>query len=837
MGDLPYQVLAGLSWVYVAALLLGILFKPKPAFLVLLATKFTVDLLWDLELLPGLNPLKAIGAVLALGILRLLWTGRERIRRHPLGWLLVLVLVWNVLSALWGVANSHFMFFPLAASPIGWMHVADWFLRVVIQLGVVMVGPLLLETDRDHALAAGAVLVSTAVPTLIGCYQLLNGFALHVADGPYSVSLFTRLDGGYHDAGVMAIVMFTAVVMSIFLHQKSSRLIVRRLLVAYGILCTINLYCTFSRTFWLTTVAFMVLFYVLQKKPKRALAAVAALLALALLVPSIAKRFDKEITFLRSPTQWFSDEHAMGKLGTGRIWLWNDARRHFGELDVVSKIAGSGGSYGSHNQYISWLLRNGIVGLLLYGFLLARLFNTAWKGRERSIAGDRSTANVILVLALCVCCVANLFLQPWDNMTFSLIWWLFLAFPAERGLSDQPDKERAKARVLLITNIPSPYRIPLFNELTDLLARLGTSLVVLFLARQYARRRWSVEEQEFRFEYSYLGGPRLTYGEAFLSLAPAIPFRLMKARPDAIVVAGFSFSTLWVRLYAALSGVPYVLWSGETSTEAAGRRAASVRTMVRRWMAGGASSFVAYGSEARRYLLSLSADPDRIFIGQNTVDTEYWRRTAVQLRSTHKRLPDGGIPRPFNFLFVGYLEERKGVHLMIRAVSMVHRDRPDLDFAVHIVGSGPQESTLRSLSNELGIGAIMRFWGYRQKHELPPFYAMSDWVVFPSVTELYGLVPLEAMASGVPVICSRRAGCAHDLIEDGANGLLVDPTDVPALAHRIERCLLDSTLRSSMAVAAMETVEKRFTIKRSAAGFTAAIQRALAEKNSLSLGL
>ncbi len=830
MGDLVYPVLTGLSWVYVAALLLGILFKPKPAFLVLLATKFTVDLLWDFQLLPGLNPLKAVGAVLAVGILRLLWIGRGRIRRHPLGWLLVLVLVWNVLSALWGVANSHFLFFPLAASPIGWMHAADWFLRVVIQLGIVLVGPWLLETDRDHALAAGAVLVSTAVPTWIGCYQLLSGFALHVADGPYSVGLFTRLDGGYHDPGVLAIVMFTGVVMSVFLHQRSNGPILRRIIAVYGILCAVNLYGTFSRTFWLTTAAFVVLFYVLDRKPKRALTAVAALLALALLVPSIAKRFEKEITFLRSPTQWSSDERAMGKLGTGRIWLWNDARRHFGELDVVSKIAGSGGSYGSHNQYISWLLRNGIVGLVLYGFLLARLFHAAWKGRGRSVAGDRSTPNVLLALALCVCCVANLFLQPWDNMTFSLVWWLFVAFLVERSSPVQPDKERAKTRVLLITNIPSPYRIPLFNRLSDRLAESGISLSVLFLARQYARRRWSVEEKEFRFEYSYLDGPRLTYGEAFLSLAPAIPFRLLKARPEAIVAAGFSFSTLWVRLYCAVSGVPYVLWSGETSAEAAGRRAVAVRTAVRRWMAGGASSFVAYGSEAHRYLSSLSADPDRIFIGQNTVDTKYWQDTAEQLRSGRRQLPDGGTPKPFNLLFVGYLEERKGVHLMLRAASLVHRDRPDLDFDLHIVGSGPQESGLRALSSELGIGAITRFWGYRQKQELPPFYAISDWLIFPSITELYGLVPLEAMASGVPVICSRRAGCAHDLIEDGVNGLLVDPTDVSALAQTIQRCLPDPALRSGMAVAAMETVEKRFTIERSAAGFAAAIQRALAER-------
>ncbi|MBA4686422.1 MAG: glycosyltransferase family 4 protein [Candidatus Galacturonibacter soehngenii] len=155
-------------------------------------------------------------------------------------------------------------------------------------------------------------------------------------------------------------------------------------------------------------------------------------------------------------------------------------------------------------------------------------------------------------------------------------------------------------------------------------------------------------------------------------------------------------------------------------------------------------------------------------------------------------------------LFVGRLAEKKGVTYLIAAMKSV-------DAKLIIAGDGPLESTLREQASE--YGEKIEFIGAKTHEELKIIYASSDIFVAPSVTatdgdkEGFGLVILEAMASGLPVIASKSGGIP-DLLTDGQEGYLTKEKDPDDIAEKINIVLNDNQLYDRMSLNAIHTAQK-----------------------------
>ena len=154
-------------------------------------------------------------------------------------------------------------------------------------------------------------------------------------------------------------------------------------------------------------------------------------------------------------------------------------------------------------------------------------------------------------------------------------------------------------------------------------------------------------------------------------------------------------------------------------------------------------------------------------------------------------------------LFVGRLAEVKGVTYLIEAMKQV-------DAILAIVGEGPLRQELERQAAPLGDK--IRFLGGKTHDELATIYASADVFVAPSVkakdggVEGFGLVFLEAMASGLPVVASRSGGIP-DLVHDGENGLLVPPAEPQALAEAINQVLTENEFRKKLVHDGMLTVQ------------------------------
>jgi len=166
-----------------------------------------------------------------------------------------------------------------------------------------------------------------------------------------------------------------------------------------------------------------------------------------------------------------------------------------------------------------------------------------------------------------------------------------------------------------------------------------------------------------------------------------------------------------------------------------------------------------------------------------------------------------GIPlNDRNIIFAGRIEPLKGIDTLLQAMALIQERRPAAveNVCVAIIGGDPwsddpddEMARLQALRQELDIHDLVTFLGSRDQDVLPEYYAAAEMVVMPSHYESFGLVALEAMAMGTPVIASEVGGLAF-LVRDGETGFHVPSRDPEALAERIYRLLVDDDCRRGM---------------------------------------
>ena len=158
-------------------------------------------------------------------------------------------------------------------------------------------------------------------------------------------------------------------------------------------------------------------------------------------------------------------------------------------------------------------------------------------------------------------------------------------------------------------------------------------------------------------------------------------------------------------------------------------------------------------------------------------------------------------------LFIGRLVAYKGVDVLLAAAAA-------LPVQVVIVGDGPMKERWHRLADAHRDRAEVRFTGGLADHEVKAWLHAADIFVLPSVTsaEAFGIVQLEAMATGTPVVSTSVASGVPWVNRNEETGLVVPPGDVPALRHALERLLADSMLRSRLGAAGVARVRSEFTL-------------------------
>jgi glycosyltransferase involved in cell wall biosynthesis len=224
-----------------------------------------------------------------------------------------------------------------------------------------------------------------------------------------------------------------------------------------------------------------------------------------------------------------------------------------------------------------------------------------------------------------------------------------------------------------------------------------------------------------------------------------------------------------------------------------------LRPLVRRWIARfhrRATRTLVPSPTAQRDLSTLRVTGTHVWGGG--IDAEQFHPRHYSLLTRHRY----AIGSAFTFLFVGRLAPEKNVELLLDAFARLQMARPTHPVRLLIAGTGPSEAALRARA-----GAGVTFLGAVDRAtDLPALYASTDAFVFASATETLGLVLLEAMASGLPVIACQAGGVA-DYLEDERNGLAFAPGHVDGCVRAMTRVMEDESLRERVRSGARTTAD------------------------------
>jgi len=341
-------------------------------------------------------------------------------------------------------------------------------------------------------------------------------------------------------------------------------------------------------------------------------------------------------------------------------------------------------------------------------------------------------------------------------------------------------------KVLLLTNTMSPYRTPILNKIS---AERNIEFKVWYLQERENNRNWTMDKRELNYKFECLKGihayiQRLDMGIHF---NPGIFIKLIKNSPDVVIVAGYDAPGYWAALmYCKLFRRKFMVWWG--STLESSRVKNGIVNLMRRFFFKQANTFVTYGTEASRCLKHYGVPDEHIVTGYNTVDIRYfYKRYKEEVDHSVKK------SESIKFLFIGQLISRKGIEEIINALAELKGRNWDLS----IVGSGHLEQQLIKTVKKLGLQKHITFEGYKQKEEVVEYLIKADCLLFPSLSEVWGLVVNEAIATGTFVLASKYAGATKDIIEEKENGLVIDPLNHDNLVRSLTWVLDHNTMIKS----------------------------------------
>lgn len=332
-------------------------------------------------------------------------------------------------------------------------------------------------------------------------------------------------------------------------------------------------------------------------------------------------------------------------------------------------------------------------------------------------------------------------------------------------------------RLAVITPQPTPYRDPFWNAVA---AVPGVELDVFYCVAGTPDRPWE-QHWQCRFHAEVLAR-RWLPGLDGCYWNPAVTERLAAKPYDAVLLGGYNHLTmLRAAMHCRRRGVPYLLMCESFLGLQRARWRRVVKVPLVRWVVRNAAGLLPTGQLAREYLLSYGGRADRVCLVPNSPDLAGLRQQALELQALRPELRQqfGWGDEPV-VLFVGRLIWKKGVNVLLEAMGRL--DRP---VRLVIAGDGPERPRLQRQAERLQTGRV-QFVGFRQPAELPRWYAAADVFCLPSLTEPWGVVVMEALASGLPVVVTERVGCYPDVLNDPRVGRAVPPGDASALACAIK---------------------------------------------------
>lgn len=359
-------------------------------------------------------------------------------------------------------------------------------------------------------------------------------------------------------------------------------------------------------------------------------------------------------------------------------------------------------------------------------------------------------------------------------------------------------------RVVIITNIPSPYRVDFFHYLQENVEQYEFHIV--YSSAQNTSRQWHADKDRIKnstFLKSYNIKIKKRYDEHDIYIPHGVGKVLSRLKPDVVVAMEYNPTILMAMHWCRRHKVKYISWTDGTAFSE--RNIGKIQKLSRRYIFKRADAFIGSSTASRENQIAHGADPDKCFISYLTVDLEKYIREKESYGNR-------------KLVCVGGLIVRKGVDLLLNALALT-----DSSVGLVIVGEGGEKERLMAQAEKLNLSERVEFKGFLEGEELYRCYAQNAAFVLPTREDCFGLVTLEAMCAHLPVISSKYADGARDLVEDNVTGIIVDPYNEKEFARAIDSLVLDENKLKKFGDAGFERIN-RFAFENVSRGYVAAIE-------------
>jgi glycosyltransferase involved in cell wall biosynthesis len=341
----------------------------------------------------------------------------------------------------------------------------------------------------------------------------------------------------------------------------------------------------------------------------------------------------------------------------------------------------------------------------------------------------------------------------------------------------------------LVTRLPLPYHQTLCHTLSD-------SYDGAFVA-------WFAEKADEEFPYRRV--PQDTFTQYFLSEVGYWKFlKELKADPEAVVILGGWSSPMTNKtlFMTALLRIPVFVWADHPHPRKRSWVAARARKFYLRFLARMVSGFLACGTPTVEHLVSLGIERKKI------TNFPYWVAVPQEWSVPKRCLDEDAATRPLRLLAIGRHVRVKQFEVAIEALALANKNAGRELAELVVVGDGPERATLEVLAQSLGCETTVSFPGWLETDEVYEQLRDADALVLTSKFDAYGVVVLEAMAAGRPVLASEGVVAALDR-DEGTGAILVHPTgDVECLTEQIVLIASDYGRLRKASLASRATAEK-----------------------------
>jgi glycosyltransferase involved in cell wall biosynthesis/O-antigen/teichoic acid export membrane protein len=359
---------------------------------------------------------------------------------------------------------------------------------------------------------------------------------------------------------------------------------------------------------------------------------------------------------------------------------------------------------------------------------------------------------------------------------------------------------------LMPTVMGAYYWQPIFQEFTALIP--NTVIFAGAWPGTLPAYRGKFEVRPIRgVRFVTLGRGGAGYPTGFMWASPAILRELIRFRPNVILTSGFNLWSAYVLMFKRFMKWRVVLiWEGVSPTISCSN--SPLQLAMRRIMAKHFNAAITNSRAGADYLQAVLRMPAGKIVRHPIEVAE-----APALARPKEDITVARARSSFAFLVVGQLIERKGIHRLFEAAKLL-LDRGIDDFSIQIAGTGDMAQALLQQVADSHLDKVVEWLGFVSYQNLGAHYQASDAVILPSLEDTWGMVVLEAMSMGKPVLCSKHAG-AKEMIEDGVNGFVIDPQNLPELAGRMELLIRVPGLAKKMGEKSKEIL-RPYTTRRAA---------------------